>query len=429
MTRALVCCLILVASRSYSDVTLRVDAAAIAVVTEPQRTYYLPGVDVGAGLYWGVFKYLDVSATLGYGITPRAAASPLAGPGSGIRGSLGFRVRPDLFTSRYAPFADLGVGVVFSGPKALLGLQGGAGILFRIGNGLFLGPRLGFQQVARLAPITEFPSADATLVSLGLSLEFPVISTVRDSDADGVLDEDDTCPSVPGVPENQGCPPETTAPPIAPVVARPASTILKARLIDLEDKPVNGTLRFPKLAGKERVYEASPTVEVELSPGEYRIEAEADGFLVRGRTITIKEGETLSTDFVLRPIPKVKTASLTDGEVVISQQINFEFAKSTILPDSFFILDEVTDVMLRNPRLRQVRVEGHTDDVGGAERNQVLSEDRALAVTKYLSDHGVEANRLQAQGYGLTKPLASNKTDAGRAKNRRVQFRIIDQSR
>lgn len=429
LARLLVCFFVTLATEGRADVTVRLDAAAAAVVNEPQRTYYLPGPDLAAGLYWGVFKYLDVAIVAGYGFTPRAATSPLAGPGSGIRVSAGLRVRPSLHGSAYVPFAEVTGGVVLSGSVALLGIQGGAGLLFRVGNGFFLGPRVGFQQLSRLAPITEFPSADATLVSVGLSFEFPVFSTVRDADADGVLDDDDKCPSVPGVPELQGCPAPKVEPPPPPAVVRPAPTLLRARLVDLEDKPVNGTLRFPKVGGKERVYDASPMVEVELEAGEYRIEAEADGFLVRGRTITIKQGETLSTDFVLRPIPRVKTASLTDKEVVISQQINFEFAKSTILPDSFFILDEVTDVLLRNPGLKQVRVEGHTDDVGGADRNQILSEDRALAVTKYLIDHGVEANRLQAQGFGLTRPLASNKSDAGRARNRRVQFRIIDQSR
>lgn len=417
--------LLLMASTSFADVTLRIDGSAAAVVNEPQRTYYLPGPDLAVGVYWGVFKYLDVVALAGYGITPRSPTSPLAGPGSGVRVSAGLRLRAPLETSQYVPFGEVTAGVAVSGP-VLLGLQGGAGVLFRLSKGLFLGPRVGFQQLARLAPITEFPSADATLVSLGLAFEFPVFSTVRDSDGDGVIDDDDKCPSTRGVAEHQGCPAPEVAP---PTVTRPAATMLRARLVDLEDKPVNGTLRFPKLGGKERVYDASPSVEIELQAGEYRIEAEADGYLVRGRTITIKEGETLSTDFVLRPIPRVKTASLGDAEVFISQQINFEFAKSTILPDSFYILDEVTDLLLRNPRLKQVRVEGHTDDVGGAERNQVLSEDRALSVTKYLIDHGVEPNRLQAQGFGLTKPLASNKTDAGRAKNRRVQFRIIDQSR
>lgn len=421
--------LALVSSTALADVTARIDAAAIAIVNDPQRAYYLPGPELAAGLYWGVATPLDVFASLGFGFTPRSSASPLDGPASGFRASLGARLRPPLRTSRYVPFGEASVGTVLTGGVPTFGIQAGTGVLFRIGKQLFLGPRLGFQQVFRVAPITAWASADATFVSLGLSFEFPVFSTIEDSDGDGVLDPDDKCPTTAGLAAFDGCPPPPDAPPapLPPQVVKPAATLLRARLVDLEDKPVNGVLRFPRLEGRERSFEASPSVEIELKAGEYRIEAEAEGYLVRGRTITLKDGETLSTDFVLRPIPRVKTASLQKNEVAIKQQINFEFGKSTILPDSFFILDEVTDILLRNPQLKQVRVEGHTDDVGGVERNQLLSEDRALAVAKYLIEHGVEPNRVQSQGFGLSKPIASNKTDAGRAKNRRVQFRIIEQ--
>jgi outer membrane protein OmpA-like peptidoglycan-associated protein len=199
-------------------------------------------------------------------------------------------------------------------------------------------------------------------------------------------------------------------------------TILKGRLLDLEDKPVNGVLR---VRGKD--YEASSSVELELPAGDYLVEAEAPGYLIRGRRLTLVEGETASFDFVLRPIPRVKTAELTRSEVTITQQLQFEFNQAAILPNSFFILDEVVDVLIRNPQVRQVRIEGHTDDVGGQEFNQTLSENRALAVVKYLIEHGVDATRLQAQGFGMTKPLASNKAEAGRARNRRVQFRITQQ--
>lgn len=420
--------LCLLAGLAFADVTARLDASAMAIVNDPQRTYYLPGPEGAAGLYWGVATPLDVFATIGFGFTPRANASPLEGPASGFRASLGARLRPPQRTSRYVPFGEVSVGTVLTGGVPTFGLQAGTGVLFRVGKQLFLGPRLGFQQVFRVAPITAWASADATFFSLGLSFEFPVFSTIEDTDGDGVLDPDDKCPTTRGLAAFDGCPPPPDVTPVAPPqVVKPAPTLLRARLVDLEDRPVNGVLRFPRLDGRERSFEASPSVEVELKPGEYRIEAEADGYLVRGRTVTLKEGETLSTDFVLRPIPRVKTASLQKNEVVINQQINFEFGKSTILPDSFFILDEVTDILLRNPQLKQVRVEGHTDDVGGVERNQVLSEDRALAVAKYLLEHGVEPNRVQSQGFGLSKPIASNKTDAGRAKNRRVQFRIIEQ--
>ena len=211
------------------------------------------------------------------------------------------------------------------------------------------------------------------------------------------------------------------------VETRPADrpTLLRARLVDLDDKPVSGTLRFPRLAGRQRTYEAAPSAEIELAPGEYRVEADAPGYLVKARTISLKEGETVSAEFVLRPEPRVKTATLQKTEVIISQAIQFEFGKAVVLKESQFILEEVADVLLRNPQVQQVRVEGHTDDVGGPEANLRLSEDRALAVTRGLVELGVEANRLQSQGYGLSKPLTSNKTEEGRARNRRVQFKII----
>lgn len=218
---------------------------------------------------------------------------------------------------------------------------------------------------------------------------------------------------------------ETTREPPPPLPPPSRPTLLRAKLVDLEDRPVNGTLRFANLGGRERLYDAAPSVEVELAPGEYRVEAEAPGYLIRGKTLTVEAGETVDVELVLRPVPKVKTATLAESEVTISNAIQFEFGKATILEESAFILEEVADVLLRHPELRQIRVEGHTDDVGTAEANERLSEDRAVAVTAALVGLGVEANRLAAQGFGRSKPLTSNKTEAGRAKNRRVQFKII----
>jgi outer membrane protein OmpA-like peptidoglycan-associated protein len=198
-------------------------------------------------------------------------------------------------------------------------------------------------------------------------------------------------------------------------------TVFRGRLLNLDDKPVNGTVR---IRGKS--YEASPDFELEPEPGEYLVEAESPGYLVRGTRIKLREGETTNHDFVLRPVPKVATAELSRTEVKIKQQLQFAFAKADILPESFFILDEVADLLIRNPQLKAVRIEGHTDDVGGPSFNQTLSESRALSVQKYLVERGVEPERLQAQGFGMSKPLAPNTTEAARARNRRVQFRISE---
>ncbi|MBI3182652.1 MAG: OmpA family protein [Myxococcales bacterium] len=206
--------------------------------------------------------------------------------------------------------------------------------------------------------------------------------------------------------------------------SRPTASTLRGKVTDLEDKPLQGVVRIPGLGGSgERVYEAAPEYEVVLAPGDYHVEAEAPGYLVRGRNFQLKAGETVVHDFQLRPIPAVKSAELTSERIEIKQRIQFAFDAAEILTASHHILDEVVDILLRNASLK-IRIEGHTDEVGTAEYNQGLSERRAAAVRAYLLDKGVAADRLSSAGFGLSRPIASNKTEEGRAKNRRVQFEI-----
>jgi len=95
--------------------------------------------------------------------------------------------------------------------------------------------------------------------------------------------------------------------------------------------------------------------------------------------------------------------------------------------DGAQLLTEIADTLIRNPRIKRVEVQGHTDNSGTPEHNQTLSEQRAEAVRKWLVDHGVAPDRMVAKGYGQTKPLVPNVTAANKAKNRRVQFVILDQ--
>lgn len=104
--------------------------------------------------------------------------------------------------------------------------------------------------------------------------------------------------------------------------------------------------------------------------------------------------------------------------------INFQTGTAKIMKSSNSILNQVADVMKENPTWK-LTINGHTDNVGDATKNQKLSEDRAASVMKYLTDKGVEANRMTSAGYGDTKPVADNKTSAGRAKNRRVEFVVV----
>ena len=106
------------------------------------------------------------------------------------------------------------------------------------------------------------------------------------------------------------------------------------------------------------------------------------------------------------------------------QPIEFETGKAVIKPGSFPILDEVVTLMKSRSALK-MGVYGHTDSRGVASNNLKLSGERAASVVAYLVGHGIAASRLQSQGFGQTKPIADNATDAGRAKNRRVEFKML----
>ena len=99
----------------------------------------------------------------------------------------------------------------------------------------------------------------------------------------------------------------------------------------------------------------------------------------------------------------------------------FDFNKSTIQPASDPVLQQILDLLKKN-LTQKIEVQGHTDNVGGDAYNQTLAEARARAIVAWLTQHGIAADRLTAKGFGKTRPIADNATDAGRAKNRRVEI-------
>ena len=101
--------------------------------------------------------------------------------------------------------------------------------------------------------------------------------------------------------------------------------------------------------------------------------------------------------------------------------IQFETGKAVIKPDSAKVLDEVAKLLAGQVGLK-LRIEGHTDNVGGSAPNKKLSDDRAAAVKTWLVGHGATAGNLTTAGLGDTKPVADNSTESGRTKNRRVEL-------
>lgn len=112
------------------------------------------------------------------------------------------------------------------------------------------------------------------------------------------------------------------------------------------------------------------------------------------------------------------------GSTFVLKDIFFEFDKSTILQQSFFELMRLITLLNTYPDM-QIEVGGHTDSKGSDSYNQRLSESRAKAVADYLISKGISERRLQYRGYGKTKPIDTNETEEGRARNRRVEFKIV----
>jgi OOP family OmpA-OmpF porin len=192
-------------------------------------------------------------------------------------------------------------------------------------------------------------------------------------------------------------------------------------------KPVNATVAFegpvPQTAATNEANKEP--VKVELAGGTYTVNVTADGYLAQTREVALGPSAVMSLAFDLVPAPKKTLVIFKDDKIEILQQVHFEFGKATILADSFSLLQQVVDAVVKN-NVKRIRVEGHTDNKGDKAKNQKLSEDRARSVADYLIAQGIDKSRLESVGYGDTRPVAPNLTARGRELNRRVEFIIVE---
>ena len=121
-----------------------------------------------------------------------------------------------------------------------------------------------------------------------------------------------------------------------------------------------------------------------------------------------------------------RLGTIKEGESIVLENIYFAFDKWELLPASFPLLDQVVDFLNKHQAIR-IRISGHTDSIGIAEYNQELSVKRARSVVEYIMKQGVAASRLEYTGYGLKIPIATNATEEGRRKNRRIEMKILKQ--
>jgi outer membrane protein OmpA-like peptidoglycan-associated protein len=112
-------------------------------------------------------------------------------------------------------------------------------------------------------------------------------------------------------------------------------------------------------------------------------------------------------------------------KLIILKGVNFDYNKSILKPESYPVLDENLSVLKSRPKMT-IKIVGHTDSDGNDAYNQKLSEARATAVMHYFLEKGIAANRMQAIGKGESSSIADNKTDAGKAQNRRIEIEFTD---
>lgn len=145
----------------------------------------------------------------------------------------------------------------------------------------------------------------------------------------------------------------------------------------------------------------------------YKVHVEADNFLAQTCQVAS-----------LSEVKEVRLEPIVKKRAIILNNLYFATNETTILPESEQALDDLYEMLIDNPTVR-IRIIGHTDAVGSDRDNQVLSEGRANSVRQAMLDRGINANRIEAVGKGKTEPIATNDTEEGRAKNRRVEFVIL----
>jgi outer membrane protein OmpA-like peptidoglycan-associated protein len=267
-----------------------------------------------------------------------------------------------------------------------------------------------------------------------------------DTDHDGVPDLEDRCPDVPGLPQFQGCP-DTDGDGIpdgedaCPLQAGPRENngcpIAKDSDGDGIPDDIDRCPLDPEDFDGFQDEDGCPDPDNDGDGIVDKLDAcpNTPGPLEnRGCPVLDQDGDGVPDDVDKCPTEpgpapdgcprKYTLVEVKKDRIAIKQQVHFATAKWKVLPDSFALLDQVVQVLRDYPKMR-LSIEGHTDSVGAEAMNMKLSQARAEAVQAYLAGKGIPADRLEAIGFGPTKPVASNKTEPGRAQNRRTEFRIV----
>lgn len=283
---------------------------------------------------------------------------------------------------------------------------------------------------------------NAVGIRLGVKIPCP---RLRDDDNDGVLDKFDKCLGTPAnvAVDSCGCPLDTDKDSVPDYLDQCPGTP-KGVQVDSVGCPIDSDGD-----GIADIYDLCPNTpdSIEVDAHGCPVDSDGDGVAdyLDKCPDTSKEAEVdtcgcpVDTDGdevpdYLDKCPNVKGSAKNNGCPIVSAKnkavlkkavhgIQFETNNAVIKTSSYPILNKVVTMMKKNPSYK-LHISGHTDNVGKPAQNMKLSKERAAAVVKYLTKKGIKSSRLRSDGFGGTKPVASNKTEKGKAMNRRVDFEV-----
>lgn len=321
-----------------------------------------------------------------------------------------------LLTDNYIvnPFIDLGAGVSKYGDKYGAFVPVGLGLQVNLADEAFLI----FNSQYRIG-ITENASYHL-YHSVGIvsnittkKVEQPktvVVPVVLDRDGDGVIDSEDRCPDTPGLVALKGCP-DRDGDGVADIDDKCPDVFGLAKyqgcpIPDTDGDGINDEVdKCPTVPGVAR-YQGCPIPDTD-----------GDGVNDEEDKCPTEAGP--ASNFGCPVIDKVIVEKVNKA----AQNIFFQTGSYKLLPKSYPSLKEVVKILKENPSYK-IDVDGYTDITGNADKNQILSENRAGAVKAYLIGNGIDESRIISKGHGINDPIADNKTAAGRAKNRRVEMHL-----
>jgi OmpA-OmpF porin, OOP family len=217
-----------------------------------------------------------------------------------------------------------------------------------------------------------------------------------------------------------------------PIVKSPDPWVtVRGKVVDENGNPIDAKIIYERLPdGKEQgIAQTNPATgeyEIRLPAGHlYGVRAEAKDKISESQNLDLRNITSdqiiQGKDFNLEPI---KMATIQENMTIVLNNVFFDFDKSTLKPESFPELDRIRKVMNEKTAMT-IEISGHTDSIGTDDYNLELSERRARAVVKYLTDKGIEKARISIMYLGESKPTDTNETREGRKKNRRVEFKIL----